>query len=424
MTQKHIGKTCPYCQFPLKADSEAVACPSCKVPHHRECWEENSGCTTFGCGGTTFRPEAGERVEISFDEAPGQQMAPARGGGNNKLLIGLLVMMTLGFFIVLFAYINLHGDRTAVVDDPAASSGENEAEETPQTFNADVIAGLEADYYIDYENGAISIGDLPIGAKVVDPTWQWEHRLGVNYSDKYWKGPKPAGEHGYEYWATKAHYGSTPEGEVKPVIWLVVAKDHYDLDERHVTLLAKELVGLFTFDDSTDRGREDGHNHWGKSGTTNANSGLRPWLNSVGIHSDKGFFQVFSDSFKNALLATSLPNKEWENGSTYNTTDNVFIPSTTELADSENAYSYQIGSAYPYFEGMGRAQRVAKLGGENKWYWTRSPGSMYSRSVRRVIIHVPDKEGEFGNIPASFVIGGVRPALNLKSEVIVSEIKH
>ncbi len=44
-----IGKTCPYCQFPLKQESKAVQCKSCKTPHHQECWNENDGCTTFGC---------------------------------------------------------------------------------------------------------------------------------------------------------------------------------------------------------------------------------------------------------------------------------------------------------------------------------------------------------------------------------------
>ncbi len=51
MVQTHTGKTCPYCQFPIKQDSETVLCSSCRVPHHRECWQENGGCTTYGCQG-------------------------------------------------------------------------------------------------------------------------------------------------------------------------------------------------------------------------------------------------------------------------------------------------------------------------------------------------------------------------------------
>ncbi len=49
-----IGKTCPFCQFPLKAESSVAVCSDCKMPHHRECWEQGGGCTTFGCRGTKF----------------------------------------------------------------------------------------------------------------------------------------------------------------------------------------------------------------------------------------------------------------------------------------------------------------------------------------------------------------------------------
>lgn len=43
------GKICPYCQSPIKPDSHPVVCTSCGIPHHRQCWEENGGCTSFGC---------------------------------------------------------------------------------------------------------------------------------------------------------------------------------------------------------------------------------------------------------------------------------------------------------------------------------------------------------------------------------------
>jgi len=43
------GRTCPYCRFPVEAGETARVCPVCAVPHHRECWLENQGCTTYGC---------------------------------------------------------------------------------------------------------------------------------------------------------------------------------------------------------------------------------------------------------------------------------------------------------------------------------------------------------------------------------------
>lgn len=52
----YIGKTCPYCQFPLKEQEQLVQCSTCRMPHHQECWQENRGCTTFGCQGTPVRP--------------------------------------------------------------------------------------------------------------------------------------------------------------------------------------------------------------------------------------------------------------------------------------------------------------------------------------------------------------------------------
>ncbi len=263
---------------------------------------------------------------------------------------------------------------------------------------------VDADYLIDYENGTIPIGDLPIGARVVDPSWEWDYRLGANYSNKDGRGDP------------------TPAGEVKPVTWIIVAKDHYAGLEPHVTMLAEELIGLYAFDNSTDRDRKDaefGYNHWGESGTANATRGLHPWLNSTGIHSGEGFYRVFSDSLKEAVLATILPSKEWKNGNSYSTQDHVFIPTTTELGDTDHKLTYPIGSAYPYFTGAGDAKRVARLDEQVWWYWTRSPDSDWAHNVR-----VVSNPGQFCGLGAYY--GGsaaVRPALNLKSGVLVSEIK-
>jgi hypothetical protein len=40
---------CPYCQTNIKENADKIICSSCRTPHHRECWEENKGCTTYGC---------------------------------------------------------------------------------------------------------------------------------------------------------------------------------------------------------------------------------------------------------------------------------------------------------------------------------------------------------------------------------------
>jgi len=63
--EKHIGKTCPYCQYVIKPGVDIVVCSECGIPHHKECWQENGNkCTTFGCRGTTLR-ETEEETSVS-----------------------------------------------------------------------------------------------------------------------------------------------------------------------------------------------------------------------------------------------------------------------------------------------------------------------------------------------------------------------
>ncbi len=284
---------------------------------------------------------------------------------------------------------------------------------------------VDADYYIDYENGTIPIGDLPVGARVVEPGWEWEYRLGVNYSDIDRDGDP------------------TPPGEVKTVTWIIVAHDHYEGLKPHVTLLTEDLIGHFVFDDSSDRDHlfaKEGYNHWGQSGTGNASHGLRPWLNSTGIHEGEGFHRAFSESFKSVVLTTNVSNKEWESGSVYSTQDKVFIPSTTELGDAEE-YSYTIGDVYTFFSDEGEEERIAMIVGDgwneivekswekyfieewgiygnNCFYWTRSPSSGFGSFVGSVTTL-----GTFDGFGTSFSLSGVRPVLNLKADTLVSEIR-
>ena len=46
------GKICPYCRTEFQEGDDIVVCSSCEMPHHKDCWIDNQGCTTFGCSGT------------------------------------------------------------------------------------------------------------------------------------------------------------------------------------------------------------------------------------------------------------------------------------------------------------------------------------------------------------------------------------
>lgn len=52
MSKDYIGKTCPYCKTPLVEGDTVVFCSVCDMPHHLSCWQDNQGCTTFGCTGS------------------------------------------------------------------------------------------------------------------------------------------------------------------------------------------------------------------------------------------------------------------------------------------------------------------------------------------------------------------------------------
>lgn len=306
----------------------------------------------------------------------------------------------------------------------------NQKDDQPVVLGPSEILQLDADYYFDYYTGTTTLGDLPIGTRVADPTWLWEFRTGNDYT-------------------------AQDNDEIKPVTWIIVAKDHYPGLEPHVTLLAEELIGKHSFDDSKGRGYiydRYGYNHWGDSGTDNARRGVRPWLNSTGIHShsnegfyqafsetfkhsegfyqvfsvvfkrSQGFYQTFSENFKEAILTTRLPNRKWKDGSFYVTDDSVFIPSSTELGDSNFRHTYQIGTVYPYFAEADNADRVALLGEDTVWYWTRSPHSSLGYSLRFIYYG-----GQFVSVNymffANYSGGGIRPAVNLSSQTLVSEIR-
>ncbi len=47
--KNYVGKICPFCKTEIKEDEQIQECSACGIPHHKNCWDENKGCTTFGC---------------------------------------------------------------------------------------------------------------------------------------------------------------------------------------------------------------------------------------------------------------------------------------------------------------------------------------------------------------------------------------
>ena len=67
-------EVCPYCQTRLKPGDVIVVCSKCKTPHHKDCWEENRMCTTYGCKSIQARPHT-----LSVKHVDAITSTPTRG---------------------------------------------------------------------------------------------------------------------------------------------------------------------------------------------------------------------------------------------------------------------------------------------------------------------------------------------------------
>ncbi|NLJ35209.1 MAG: hypothetical protein GX358_03070 [candidate division WS1 bacterium] len=128
-----VGKTCPYCRFPIKPDDQIVVCPACQVPHHADCWQENQGCTTYGCtsgapgnappswavprppsptppagaphptGAPSMSPDARRRMELTFAQMQAQELSTQATNALVLAVLGILCFLPamVGFFMAL-----------------------------------------------------------------------------------------------------------------------------------------------------------------------------------------------------------------------------------------------------------------------------------------------------------------------------------
>lgn len=245
-----------------------------------------------------------------------------------------------------------------------------------------------------------TIGELAVGDRVVDSSWAWKHKTGDFY---------------------------TGEGEIKPVTWIVVAKNHYDVEGNvsHVTLLAEGLIGLYAFDDAADRD----NSAWGESGKRTAEHGIRPFLNSFNqaaySYTGEGFFDSMSEAFQDRVVNTFVPNKHWDTKEEYKTVDRVFIPSGSEVITLDIPALPGIGDPYPYFN-VPEHERTellkAELGGATHTYWTRSP---VNKDIAPgllddylTLVNQTGNTGTTGDLGRGNV--GIRPALNLDAATPVA----
>ena len=85
---EYVGKICPFCKTEITENDEIVVCSSCDMPHHKDCWIENQGCTTFGCMGTikavTGSVNSVTSTEISYEDTAESQVFCTKCGTKNS----------------------------------------------------------------------------------------------------------------------------------------------------------------------------------------------------------------------------------------------------------------------------------------------------------------------------------------------------
>lgn len=109
--QNYIGKTCPYCQCPIKIEVTVQVCPICKIPHHYECWIENTGCTTFACTGKArniLNKNSRNINYISIDNQPNDfLLSEVRHAGFWLRAVAIILDYVLIIIVLLFLELTL-----------------------------------------------------------------------------------------------------------------------------------------------------------------------------------------------------------------------------------------------------------------------------------------------------------------------------
>ncbi len=58
-------EVCPYCRGPISTEESVTTCEGCGTQHHADCYQENGGCTIFGC---SCAPAEEPKLSVSVPE--------------------------------------------------------------------------------------------------------------------------------------------------------------------------------------------------------------------------------------------------------------------------------------------------------------------------------------------------------------------
>jgi hypothetical protein len=71
---------CSICQTPISVGEERTSCPSCHLTFHAQCWQENYGCSAYGCDQVNVLAPADQKTD---EDAAATSDRGATAGGHS-----------------------------------------------------------------------------------------------------------------------------------------------------------------------------------------------------------------------------------------------------------------------------------------------------------------------------------------------------
>lgn len=240
----------------------------------------------------------------------------------------------------------------------------------------------------------------------------------------------------------------------KPIIFQVIDKNHPGYPANSVTLLTEKIITLKAFDAREPSNPNADRQNYGNN--RYAHSNIRQWLNKdtspwyAAQHgydappnnsnvwnnyneyeAEAGFLSNFSAELKAKILLTTLTvaKASFDGGGSETVQDKVFLLSRTEIGlGNENGIaegtpfsffsSDAARQAYPTAEAFSNSEyKESSLSASQTWsWWLRTPYAGFAYNALFV-----SSSGTLANADAFYGLLGVRPALNLPSDILVSD---
>lgn len=145
VSSSEMGKSCPYCHFPMKSGAEAECCDACGAIHHTDCWEDGDGCAVMGCENNAASrgesasppPPSGKSTPVAAEPVVVQQDSTST---SNRMLIGVVAVVGVLVGTVLVLGI---AKLTSGSDTPVQAASAEESREPDSDASGDSASSSE-----------------------------------------------------------------------------------------------------------------------------------------------------------------------------------------------------------------------------------------------------------------------------------------